>query len=116
MIIIVLHTLSPLPPFPLPPNTHTSCSELYADGQGLCETLWGDSFIYSNDTEGDPNRQCMTMYWPEGEPNPNVAAIRNIFGDTVDTVTPAPCAGARGLVSHILPLLAVAVFLTALVL
>ena len=67
----------------------------------------------------------MTLYWPEDQPNPNIAAIRNLFGDQVDTVTPAPCdtvtpgpgtSAAYRLVSPVLPLLAIAVFLTALVL
>ena len=90
-------------------------SEVYGNARGLCETLWGDSFIYSNYSERDPNRQCMTLYWPEDQTNPNLAAIRNLFGSQVDTVTPAPCA-ACGLVSQILPLLSIAIFLTSLVL
>ena len=66
----------------------------------------------------------MTLYWPDNQTNPNLAAIRNLFGSQVDSVTPAPCPSgddatdaACRLVSHALPLLAVAVFLlTALLL
>lgn len=86
---------------------------MYGNGRGLCETLWGQSFIYSNDSQTEPDRQCMSLYWPENETNPNLVAIENLFGNQVDTVTPAPCA-ACGLVSRILPLLAIAVFLTSL--
>ena len=39
----------------------------------------------------------MTVYWPEGEENPNMVALRNIFGDeVVDTVDPAPCSALGG--------------------
>lgn len=96
-------------------STCRNFTEVYGNGRGLCETLWGQSFIYSNYSETESNRQCMTLYWPDDQPNPNLDAIRNLFGDQVDTVTPAPCA-ACGLVSHILPLLAIAIFLTFLVL
>lgn len=38
----------------------------------------------------------MTVSWDTDQPNPNNIALRNIFGDAVDTVKPATC-GARGL-------------------
>ena len=58
-----------------------SSSDVYGSGRGICERLWGDSFIYTDDSQDDPERQCMTLWWPEGEPNPNTLAITNIFED-----------------------------------
>ena len=101
--------LSPLPPPPPPPPTHTHTHthtlththalththkthrEVYTDARGLCETLWGQSFTYSNQSETDPDRQCLTMTWNLNQTNPNEVALRNIFGDLVDTVQPAGC-------------------------
>ena len=109
--------LSPLPSSPpllSLPTTHTLYSDIYRDGRGICETLWGDSFFYSNYSQNDQDRQCMTFWWPDSQPNPNLVAIRNLFGDLVNTTQPAPC-GASGLTNHILPLLsAAAISLTAL--
>lgn len=53
--------------------------EVYGSGEGICETLWGQSFLYSQDSQSDPNRQCMTLWWPEGSSNPNAVALDNLF-------------------------------------
>ena len=118
-------SLSPPPPHPLPPSLlpslphapSPSLSDVYTNGRGICETLWGDSFIYSNYSQMDPNRQCMTFWWPLNQTNPNTVAISNLFGDQVNTVTPAPCttderptSRAKGLMSLSLPLLGAVVF------
>lgn len=66
-------------------------SDIYGDGIGLCNTLWWNSFVYSNESSSDTDRQCLTLWWPLNDTNPNDVAIRNIFKDQVDIVTPAPC-------------------------
>eukprot|EP00005_Dracoamoeba_jomungandri_P005297 CAMPEP_0174252744 /NCGR_PEP_ID=MMETSP0439-20130205/2111_1 /TAXON_ID=0 /ORGANISM="Stereomyxa ramosa, Strain Chinc5" /LENGTH=231 /DNA_ID=CAMNT_0015333347 /DNA_START=14 /DNA_END=709 /DNA_ORIENTATION=- len=38
--------------------------EVYGSGQGLCETMWGDSFVYEEDPE-----QCLTMWFYGINPN-----------------------------------------------
>ena len=42
----------------------------------------------------DPNRQCLSIWWPANETNPNDIPVRNIFGSAVDTVTPPACNGS----------------------
>ena len=102
--------------------THTH-SDVYTDGRGICETLWGASFIYSNYSQDDSDRECMTFWWPQNQTNPNIVAINNLFGDLVNTTQPAPCGAdlnttepapsgaASGHIPHILPLGAVAILL-----
>jgi len=57
-------------------NTHR---EVYGSGRGICERLWGQSFIYSNFSQYDQDRECMTFWWPEGQPNPNEEVIQRLF-------------------------------------
>ena len=59
-------------------NVHTT-REVYANGSGLCERLWGQSFIYSQFSQNDEDRECMTLWWPEGQPNPNEEVIQRLF-------------------------------------
>lgn len=66
-------------------------SDRYGDGRGLCNTLWGQSFVYTEESPDDPDRTCLSMSWPLNETNPNIVAIRNNFGSLVDTVTTPPC-------------------------
>ena len=82
---------------PMHPPTHTHThththSEVYESGQRLCETLWGESFLYSNYSETDGDRQCMTLTpWNLTEPNPNEVALANIFGSLVNKTEPPTC-------------------------
>ena len=74
------------------------CSDVYGDGRGLCNTLWGQSFVYTDQSPSDPDRTCFSLYWPLNQTNPNLVAIRNIFGNqVVDTVAPPPCEEAAPL-------------------
>ena len=59
-------------------HTHTH-REVYGSGRGICERLWGQSFIYSNFSQYDQDRECMTFWWPEGQPNPNEEVIQRLF-------------------------------------
>ena len=59
-------------------HTHTH-REVYGSGRGICERLWGQSFIYSNFSQYDQDRECMTFWWPEGQPNPNEKVIQRLF-------------------------------------
>ena len=85
LLLLLLSSPSSLPP----PTPH---SNAYGDGAGLCNTLWGDSFVYTEEELDDTNRTCLSLWWPANETNPNDMAIRNIFGDQVDTVTAPVCA------------------------
>ena len=40
--------------------------------------LWGRSFIYSQYSLDDPERQCLVPHWPVGSANPNIAALKNM--------------------------------------
>lgn len=76
-----------------PPHIY---SDAYGDAAGLCNTLWGDSFVYTEEEPDDTNRTCLSLWWPANETNPNNVAIRNIFGDQVDTVTAPICTNGAG--------------------
>lgn len=58
--------------------SHTT-REVYRDGRGLCERLWGQSFIYSRFSQSNEDRECMTMWWPEEQSNPNEEVIQRLF-------------------------------------
>ena len=62
-----------------------SHSSAYGSGRGICETLWGDSFIYANQTSSTPDseRYCLVPSFPVGEDNPNIPALRNIFPNEI---------------------------------
>ena len=57
-------------------------SDVYGSGRGICETLWGSSFIYSNQTSSYPDdeRECLVPYFDEKGTNPNTVVISNMFG------------------------------------
>ena len=81
----------------MPSLTHLSpCSDVYGNGEGLCNTLWGQSFVYTNQSHTDPDRTCLSLWWPLNETNPNEVALRNTFQSQVDTVSAPPCDGAGG--------------------
>ena len=61
-------------------STCSTFSELYTDGRGLCETLWGNSFLYSNDSVSDPNRLCLVPSFPVGQTNPNDEVVMRLLG------------------------------------
>ena len=54
---------------------------MYGSGRGICETLWGRSFIYSNQTSSYPDdeRECLLPYFDENGTNPNTVVISNMF-------------------------------------
>ena len=56
--------------------------DVYGSGRGLCERLWGQSFIYSNFSQHDQDRECMTMWWPEEQPNPNEEVVQRLFNNS----------------------------------
>jgi len=60
-------------------STCRTFREVYGSGRGICERLWGQSFIYSNFSQYDQDRECMTFWWPEGQPNPNEEVIQRFF-------------------------------------
>ena len=62
-------------------HLYISHSSAYGSGRGICETLWGDSFIYADQTSSTPDseRYCLVPSFPVGEDNPNIPALRNIF-------------------------------------
>lgn len=82
--------------------------DVYDNGRGICERLWGDSFIYTDASQDDPERQCLTLWWPEGQPNPNALAITNIFEDAGATTgaTTGATAGATAVKGTLCLLLA----------
>jgi folate receptor len=49
--------------------------EIYANGQELCEIMWGNAFVYQPDED-----MGYTMWWSYGE-NPNPQVSHNIFTD-----------------------------------
>lgn len=53
--------------------------EIYEDGEDLCNTIFGDSFVYSE----DPN--AYTMWWVDAGSNPNDAITAARGGTTPDT-------------------------------
>ena len=58
-----------------------SCySEVYTDGAGICDLLWGDSFFYSNYSSTDPDseRKCLV---------PTFSAIANLFAEEIRNST-----------------------------
>ena len=48
-------------------------TEVYKNGKGLCEGMWGDSFKYK-DTE------CMQLNFTGKSMNPNTKLVEKIFG------------------------------------
>ena len=58
--------------------SHTT-REVYGNGRGLCERLWGQSFIYSQFSQSNEDRECMTLWWPEEQSNPNEEVIQRLF-------------------------------------
>ncbi len=63
----------------------TPYSSIYGSGRGICETLWGDSFIYADQTSSTPDseRYCLVPSFPVGGDNPNIPALRNIFPNEI---------------------------------
>ncbi len=92
-LVLHLHVSSYMQFFMCSSLPCTSYRDRYGSGEGLCNTLWGPSFNYINVSSNDPDRQCMTVTWDVDQPNPNNVALRNIFGNAVDTVEPATCGG-----------------------
>lgn len=62
------------------------CSDVYSDGAGICNMLWGSSFFYSeySSTDPDSERQCLIPSFPTDQPNPNDAAVANLFADDIN--------------------------------
>ena len=48
-------------------ETCRTFAQCYRNGEGMCETMWGDSFQYDED-----NTNCMVMLFTGGNPNSNV--------------------------------------------
>ena len=90
-------------------------SEVYTDGAGICNLLWGDSFFYStySSTDPDSERECLVPSFPADQANPNDAAIENLFADEIDNGGVdnggVPTVGVTG--GYIFVLLALAVLL-----
>lgn len=51
---------------------------VYVNGSGICSKLWGQSFIYSQYSLNDSDRQCLVPHWPVGSPSPNTVALENM--------------------------------------
>ena len=85
-------------------------SEVYTDGAGICNLLWGDSFFYStySSTDPDSERECLVPSFPADQANPNDAAIENLFADEIDNGG-VPTVGVTG--GYIFVLLALTVLL-----
>ena len=47
-------------------STCVTFEEMYGDGQGLCNRMWGDAFAYSEDSSN-----CTVMTFDRTGPNPN---------------------------------------------
>ena len=73
-------------------------SEVYTDGAGICNMLWGNSFFYSDYSSTDPDseRQCLIPYFPANQANPNDAAIANLFADESTTESDSGCVPTVG--------------------
>ena len=58
-------------------------SEVYRNGRGICNTLWGGSFFYSNYNSNDTDgvRQCLVPYFGINETNPNSVVIEKFFAN-----------------------------------
>lgn len=56
-------------------------SDVYRNGRGICNMLWGRSFFYSNSSSTDPDdrRECLTPYFPVNGTNPNTVVIQRFF-------------------------------------
>ena len=53
---------------------------MYNDSRALCNTLWGQSFVYSDDVSTSPTRRCLVPWFSEdSDVNPNEAVVRRIF-------------------------------------
>jgi len=60
-------------------STCKTFRDRYVNSQGLCETLWGNSFLYSNDLSTDPNRRCLLPWFPPNQTNPNDEVIQRLL-------------------------------------
>ncbi len=47
-------------------STCVTFEEMYRDGQGLCNRMWGNAFVYSEDSSN-----CTVMTFDGTGPNPN---------------------------------------------
>jgi folate receptor len=56
-------------------------SVVYGSGRGICNTLWGSSFFYSqsNSTDSDETRECLVPYFNINSTNPNNVVINRFF-------------------------------------
>ena len=53
---------------------------MYNDSRAMCNTLWGPSFVYSDDVSTSPTKRCLVPWFNENsEVNPNEAAVQRIF-------------------------------------
>lgn len=66
-------------------NPDTDCApigDIYKNGKDLCETMWGDAFVYETN-----EREAFTWYFPPGEANPNDLVLAEVeFPETCDGV------------------------------
>ena len=54
--------------------------QMYNDSRAMCNTLWGPSFVYSDDVSTSPTKRCLVPWFNENsEVNPNEAAVQRIF-------------------------------------
>ena len=53
--------------------------QLFSDGRGLCNRLWGDSFVYSEDEDN-----CTVMAFDPDQPNPNFQLSFESAGSRVE--------------------------------
>ena len=51
----------------------------YSNAQGLCETLWGNSFLYSDDLSTDDNHRCLLPWFPPDQTNPNDEVVQRLL-------------------------------------
>ena len=49
---------------------------MYNDSRAMCNTLWGPSFVYSDDVSTSPTRRCLVPWFNE---NSEVNAVQRIF-------------------------------------
>ena len=60
-------------------STCMTFRQRYHTAQGLCETLWGNSFLYSNNLSTDDNRYCLLPWFPPNQSNPNDEVIQRLL-------------------------------------
>lgn len=54
--------------------------DIFTDGRGLCNRMWGDTFFYSEDEDN-----CTVMEFNSDMPNPNFELILGSGGEVIKT-------------------------------